>query len=244
MGSKDPTFEDFRRLAVDPSLSPHEKTGFGDAYRKGKEELIFRDIVGALRNLDGQSKTIIEIGPGCTDLPRLLIEFCAEHRHQLVLVDCPEMLALLPEGPHVRKIEAEFPAEEVCEDYGGKADVVLAYSMIHTLRRGACRFNFVDHALALLAPGGECMIGDIPNVSKRRRFFNSDAGRAFHKQFMRTDEEPDVPFNRLEMDEIDDGMIFGLMLRARGSGFDSYIRQQAPELPFANRREDLIIVRP
>ena len=43
----------------------------------------------------------MDIGPGCGRLARLLIEHCYAQNHRLVLVDSPEMLALLPEAPGV-----------------------------------------------------------------------------------------------------------------------------------------------
>ncbi len=36
---EDITYESFRRRATDPSLSLHEKVGFPDGYREGKETL-------------------------------------------------------------------------------------------------------------------------------------------------------------------------------------------------------------
>src|SRR5665213_3236592 len=45
---KDLTFEDFRRLAKDDTLSSFEKIGFPNAYREGKETTIFADIVRKL----------------------------------------------------------------------------------------------------------------------------------------------------------------------------------------------------
>ena len=45
------SYEKFKQMAVDPSLQPHEKVGFPDEYRKGKEPLIWRDIRSKLTNL-------------------------------------------------------------------------------------------------------------------------------------------------------------------------------------------------
>ena len=46
------------------------------------------------------------------------------------------------------------------------------------------------------------------------------------------------------IDKIDDSILVSLLLRARGQGFDAYLLPQRPTLPMANRREDLLIVRP
>jgi hypothetical protein len=88
------------------------------------------------------------------------------------------------------------------------------------------------------------LIGDIPNVSKRRRFFSSPAGREYHRRFTGSDEPPEVTFNAVEPEKIDDAVLLGLVARARAAGCDAYLVPQADELPMANRREDLLVVRP
>ena len=46
------SYEDFRRLAKDESLSKYERIGFPDAYRSGFEEAIYADILAKLSNLN------------------------------------------------------------------------------------------------------------------------------------------------------------------------------------------------
>jgi hypothetical protein len=60
---------------------------------------------------------------------------------------------------------------------------------------------------------------------------------------MHTDDDPDVTFNVLEPGQIDDTVIIGLVLRARLAGFDAFVLPQAPDLPMANRREDVLVTR-
>jgi hypothetical protein len=238
-------FDDFRALASDPSLTKYEKIGAHEAYRQGREEDIFRDVLAKLPRLGENGIRVADIGPGCSDLPRMLIEWSGARDHDLLLVDSQEMLSLLPDGPRIRKTAARFP---VCEDFlrdnAGAVDVVLIYAVIHHVFLEANIFDFVDRALSLLAPGGMMLIGDIPNVSKRKRFFSSAAGIRFHQAFMNTEEPPQVEFNRLEPANIDDAIMLGLIARARAQGFDAYVLPQPPELPMANRREDLLLVRP
>jgi hypothetical protein len=57
-------------------------------------------------------------------------------------------------------------------------------------------------------------------------------------------ESPSLEFNRIEENTIDDSVMMALTMRARLSGFDAYILPQAVDLPMANRREDILIVRP
>jgi hypothetical protein len=102
-------YDEFRRRARDPSLSVHEKVGFPDAYRDGKEPDILRDCLRKLPRLDGTPGALVEIGPGCATLPRLLSQFAKERGHRLVFIDSEEMLCQLPDDPHVSKRFGRFP---------------------------------------------------------------------------------------------------------------------------------------
>ncbi len=239
------SYEDFRSLAKEKGLSKYERIGFPDSYRQSSEGAIFNDIRQKLTSLDRNNMHVADIGPGCSDLPAMLIELCREKDHQLVLLDSEEMLALLPEEPFVAKQAVLFPeCEEWIASNKGKLDVVLCYSVLHYVLVDVPFFRFFDAALSLLAPGGQLLIGDIPNVSRRKRFFASEAGIRFHKEFMKTNSPPSLGYNQIEWDQIDDAILFSLIFRARAQGFDAYVVPQAPGLPMANRREDILVVRP
>src|SRR5262249_41654551 len=119
------TFDDFRRLAVDASLTPVEKVGFPQSYRAGKEEAIFSDIVAKLPGLSDRGRVVLDIGPGCSDVARRLIAHCDVNRHNLLLVDSAEMLTLLPDPSFVRKYAARYPqCPEVMAEFEGRVDVI------------------------------------------------------------------------------------------------------------------------
>lgn len=238
-------YEDFRRMATDPSLSPTEKAGFPDAYRAGKEAAILRDILSKASVLTMPEKTVLDIGPGCSGLALAMIEHCRKQDHNLLLVDSEEMLAQLPSGPGITKFAAYYPeCPALINAYQGRIDCVICYSVLHYIFAESNVWRFFDASLALLREGGQFLLGDIPNVSKRKRFFSSRNGIEFHKQFMKTDKEPSVQFNIPEPGLIDDSVVIALIQRARLQGFDAYIVPQEPELPMANRREDILITRP
>ncbi len=239
-------YEDFKVLATEAGLSEHERIGFPDDYREGQEGPILADMRAKLRNLNAQSQTVVDIGCGCGVLSHRLVDYCLERGHRLVLVDSTEVLSRVADSPHVRKVAGCFPGETAKDlsELQGRVDVVIAYSILHYVITESNPFSFLDRALALLAPGGELLIGDVPNVSMRRRFFSSETGRAFHRSFTGTDTVPEVVFNELEPDKIDDGVVFGLLMRGRSAGFDAWIVPQSPDLTMANRREDLIFRRP
>lgn len=238
-------FEDFRRMATDTTLSPHEKIGFPDHYRKGKSVAIFNDILQKLSLLNEKEQTILDVGPGCSDLAHTLIEHCHDRSHRLLLVDSAEMLAQLPDTHFIQKWPAYYPdCPPLFEQYNGKVNVLLTYSVFHYIFTESNIWRFIDQSLALLAPGGQMLIGDIPNISKRKRFFASAAGAKFHQAFTGRDELPEVAFNTPEPDQIDDAVILSILQRVRAAGCDAYVLPQHPDLPMANRREDILITKP
>lgn len=239
-------YADFKVLAQETDLSKHERIGFPDAYREGQEGAILSDLRRKVTNLDGQGCVVVDLGCGCGALAECLIEFCRSRQHRLIMVDSDEVLALLPEAPHVVRVPGRFPQEtaEALAGLSRAADVVLAYSVLHYVVIDANPFDFVDRALELLAPQGQLLVGDIPNLSMRRRFFSSDAGKAYHRAFTGTDTDPDVAYNTLVPMMIDDSMVLALLSRARSEGHDAYVLPQHPDLTMANRREDLLFRRP
>lgn len=238
-------FDDFKELAKDKTLTKYEKIGFPDLYREQYEEHIFNDIRKKITNIDNERQLVLDIGPGCSDLPIMLIDVCRANSNNLLLVDCEEMLDLLPDDPCVEKTVALYPdCPELIKKHSGRVDAILCYSVLHYIFIDVAFFKFIDLSLQLLAPGGQFLIGDIPNVSKRRRFFSSETGVAFHQEYMKTSEEPEVKFHDIEYDQIDDSIVMAILQRARLAGFDAYVVPQDKLLPMANRREDILIIRP
>ena len=241
-------YEGFRRLAADARLSAHEKIGFPDAYREGFEAKILADILGKLPALaEAEGLKIADIGPGCAGLPRLLIDLCRERHHRIVLVDSPEMLDQLPDMDGVTvKCAGMFPsnAPELTQALGGQADAIICYSVLQYIVLDCDPNDFIDATVGCLAPGGRALIGDNPNLSKRRRFFSSARGQAFHRAFTGSDTPYDVSQDVSGPGKIDDALLDSLIARARAAGCDAYLQPLDESLPFANRRDDLLIIRP
>lgn len=241
------SFADFAKMAQNDSLSRHEKIGFPDSYRKGKEQSIFNDIISKITSKklirDG---VMLDIGPGCSKLPQMMTDLCVENNCKLLLVDSKEMLALIPDKEYmIEKYNGCFPdVPELITAYQEKINFILCYSVFHYVFEAGNFWEFIDESLGLLAEGGVFIIGDIPNVSMRKRFFSSNSGIKFHQQYTESLEVPEVEFNTIEKNKIDDSIILSILQRARLQGFDAYVVPQAPDLPMANRREDIIIKRP
>jgi SAM-dependent methyltransferase len=238
-------YEAFRRMAGDPSLSPHERSGFPNEYREDAESAILDDVEAKLPRLAGRGSIVVDIGCGAGPLAEELRRRCRERGQQLVLVDSPEVLAHHADDPSVLKVEGRFP-DNVGElsRYAGRCDCVLAYSVLQYAFLEGSAFAFVDAALALLRPGGRLLVGDVPNASMRRRFLASEAGRAHHREYTGRDEDPPVRWPALPEGEIDDAVTLALLARARDAGYHAWTVPQAAQLPMANRREDLLFERP
>jgi hypothetical protein len=246
LASVDLDYEAFRRLSQNPHLSANERIGFPDAYRVGFDDHILADIGSKLpRLMASHQATVLDVGPGCASLAHRLIDRCAEQRHQLHLMDSPEMLSQLPDGEAVTKHAGMFPRDfDMIAPLVDKVDLLICYSVFHYVFVEANPFTFMDRCLALLAPGGRALIGDIPNLSKRRRFFASAAGREYHRTFTNTETTPAIPLFEAATSKIDDAVLAGLVGRAHAAGCDAYVVPQSPELPMANRRDDLVLIKP
>ena len=239
----DLNFEDFKNLAKNEELSIYEKIGFPDDYREGREHAIFKDIVSKATKLKQKQITVLDIGPGCSDLPKHIISNANALSQYITLIDSSEMLDLLPEGENIKKIAGEYPD---CQEKlnNSKFDVIICYSVLQYIFTSKNVFAFLEQLISILDSGGQALLGDIPNFSKRQRFLNSAQGKRYHKEYMNTDSEPIIEIYPQKIGGIDDTVVKGLMERAHVMGCDAYYLPQNPELPMANRRDDLLIIKP
>lgn len=237
-------YEAFKLMALDESLSKYEKIGFPDNYREGKEKNIFLDLSDKLQ-LDRENLKIMDIGCGCSDLADFFIGNAEKNNQELLMLDSAEMLSLLKNSKAVKKVPGQFPtvADDLSE-YQGKLDVIVAYSVMQHVVLDFNPYSFIDKALDLLKPNGYLLLGDIPNNSKRNRYFSSEAGLKAHQEYTGSKDIP-VPLRNYPdtYEKIDDGILFGILLRYRGFGMETYILPQREDLPMATRREDILIVK-
>jgi len=149
-------------------------------------------------------------------------------------------------GRAVTRLPANFPGDcrAFVSEHAGLVDAILIYSVIQYVFAEANLFEFLDAAAGMLAPGGRLLAGDIPNSSMRKRFLSSEAGRRYHREYMKTESAPEIRFNSLEPAAIDDSIVAAILLRYRAAGFHAFVVPQSQQLPMANRREDLLIIRP
>lgn len=242
---KNLNYDSFKKLANDKSLSTYEKIGFPIEYRKNKENFIFNDIISKCNLFESQGKSVLDIGCGCSPLTKLIIDYCKNKNHKLVLNDSDEMLSLI-EDKNCQKVSGFYPSiqNEILKSEPEGFDIILCYSVFQYIIFDSNMWDFLDSAISILKNGGQMLIGDIPNLSKRKRFFSSENGIKFHQEFMCTKDKPLVEYNKVEPKELDDGIFDAVVQRARNSGCDAYILPQNKNLPMANRRDDILILKP
>jgi len=238
-------YDAFRERARDPTLTFNEKAGFPEQLRGAQSGHILQDICSKLPALNRRGGRILDIGAGCSDLTRHVVDACANSGAPLTVIDSPEMLALLPDRPGLTKFGGRFP--ECLSQLSppiGMFDAILVYSVIQYVFTEGNLFGFIDAAMQLLDQDARLLIGDIPNAAMRRRFLASANGKVHHKQHYPGRPEPVIQFNSLDLGQIDDGVVLGVLVRARAAGMHAFVVPQAAELPMANRREDIVIGRP
>lgn len=133
-------------------------------------------------------------------------------------------------------------------------DKILCYSVIHYLRNKDEVYAFINRTVSLLKPGGMALFGDLPNVSHKDRFLNTDFGKIFSKTYK--EETKCLNFSdAVRFDEIfsnssscfanfDDNFLIEIISRYRSRGFSTYILPQNGERnTFGYTREDILIKR-
>jgi 2-polyprenyl-3-methyl-5-hydroxy-6-metoxy-1,4-benzoquinol methylase len=239
-------YESFRSLARNENLCAEEKIAFPPQYRIGFEDVIFHDIRQKLRKIGEPRGRVVDIGCGCGGLTDRIRQNSNALDQTLVLVDSPEMLHLQPDSAGQVKVAGRFPEnfDSVSQVVPSGADAIICYSVLHYVVMDMDPLWFIDCIVALLAPGGAALIGDIPNASKRHRFFSSAAGVAFHRAFTASDTLPALPPLKGGPAQIDDTVLARLVGRAQEGGCHAYVVPQAAGLPMENRRDDMLIVKP
>lgn len=242
---KNLSYDDFKTLAKDDSLSVYQKIGFPDSYRKDKEQYIFNDIVEKMQMSGEREKIIMDIGCGCSDLVGYIIDYAVSTENKLLLVDSEEMLQLIRDEAVIEKYVGYFPDDTatIVNNYLGKVDYIICYSIFHYVFYNTCMFRFLDIAVSMLKPNGKLLLADIPNIDKRKRFYSTERGIKMHQEFTGDNSIPEFKYNILEPAQIDDSIVFAIMQRYRNFGFETYLLKQPENLPMWNRREDILIQR-
>lgn len=131
-------------------------------------------------------------------------------------------------------------------DLPGRFSKILVYSVIQCLSGEEEAMAFLDAALDLLEPGGRMLVGDLSNIDLKRRFLESEAGRAFQREWEQQaaiGRPPSLAGDPAYL-TITDAFVMRLVTRFRARGLQAWALPQHPDLPFGNTREDLLVIKP
>ncbi|WP_018690733.1 methyltransferase domain-containing protein [Algicola sagamiensis] len=232
----------YRQFAKDKE-SPTEKVGRFDSQVEN-EKYIFKDVLQKMTRFQESCDIVLDVGCGCSLPAKELMAYTKKNKQKLYLIDSEEMLTQLDDEPHIHKIEGFFPEVDLPKGLTKTgADIIICYSVFHLALQDISYLKFVDALVTLLAPGGQLLLGDIANHSKKKRFLSSEKGQAFHKAWSGQEEVPPVHWNQLEADILDDSIVLAMMHRYRNMGYETYILPQTLPLPFHYTREDMLICR-
>lgn len=103
----EPNYKKFKELACNKSLSSYEKIEFPHSYCAGYEPLILNSIISNLTLLNKNNQRVLGMGPG-SELPKLLIEHCANQSPRLAFCDSEEVLACHSDYSFLHKVSGIF----------------------------------------------------------------------------------------------------------------------------------------
>jgi 2-polyprenyl-3-methyl-5-hydroxy-6-metoxy-1,4-benzoquinol methylase len=207
---------------------------------------VIEDVRTKLRLTGAESLLDIGSGTGLLTLP------LADHARQVFALDQQDVVARLLARAQGRTNVATLAGDFLTFDFGAQRfDRVLSYGVALCLPDLAAVDAFVDKAIALLAPGGLALIGDLPNHDRKARFLATEFGRRFDEEFRqkRAAEPPEagqglaVLSGSAVVGGFDERYLFDLVARLRQRGLDASLMFQPGDLCFGWTREDLIVSR-
>lgn len=236
-------FESFGKVAglgVEPVLIS------GRYEFQAEEEKNISRCVAERLQLQTQDR-LLEIGCGCGNV-LIPLSSLVSQATGIDHANCIEVLSKRLTDSSIRTLPGNFLKLAVNERFSK----ILVYSVLHYLSDEAEVIRFVEKALALLEPGGLCLLGDIPNVDRKRRFAATAKGkeiaREWEQQVASTQAAMGTVSEILGKDRqvvtFDDAKLARLFTHFRGKGFEVDILSQPNGLPFCYTREDMLIRAP
>ena len=90
---------------------------------------------------------MLDIGPGCSELPKMIRKRCERQGHTLLLVDSEEMLAHHPDSEPSGSSRPLPDCPALLEEFAGRVDAIVAYSVLHYVFPESSVHAFLDEAM-------------------------------------------------------------------------------------------------
>lgn len=235
------SFENYSAIAQTHTVKDTEIAGRYE-FQAAAERLIVPDV---LKKLDiNNEDNLIEIGCGTGNLLIPLSYFVAEASGLDNSGVIGRLKSRIGGASKISLYEGDFMTASLPSKTYSK---VLVYSVIHYLEDEPAVIAFIDKALQLLKPGGRLLVGDVPNLDKKKRFTETKKGSVLSEKWQnQVHAAGPHPMSLLPRDtllvNITDRLLVGLIEHGRSKGFESYVLSQPQELPFGNTREDLLFI--
>ena len=211
-------------------------------FQKKEEKKIINEITKILEL--NKSDKIIDIGCGTGDVVIPL----SRKVKSITAVDYPKIIDLLKKRSDKQRVQnMNFISSDMLKlKTKKKFNKVLAYSLIHYMKDKNQLKKFIKKLLDLTSSNGIILIGEIPNISMKKRFLKSKIGKEINKKFLhnlnKLKQKYTSQFNYNEkFIQIYDKEIRFMINYCNQIGVDAYVLPIKKGLPFSYTRVNLLI---
>lgn len=213
------------------------------SFQKKSEKKIHIDIATKLR-ID-KNDTCLDIGCG---VGAILLPLSKKSKH-ITGIDHANIINILRDRLKKKNINL-ISGDFLKHDFKYKKyDKIILYSVLHVFENKIQVYRVINKALTLLKSGGIFLIGDLPNISLKKKFLRSKSGKNFENKWNKSNKKKfeDIKAqkilkkNSIYKIKIDDEFIINLVKYFRKKGYNAYIFPQKKDLPFGHTREDIIV---
>ena len=208
-------------------------------FQKKAEQYLLLDLVDKL-SLTPEDD-VLEIGCAAGNLLIPLSFFV----RSMTGIDHKDLLrtlkSRLPKEKNITLIPGNFLDVKV----SGSFSRILIYSVIHYLKDEAELEKFIRKAVAVLRPGGKILIGDIPNMDRKRRFLRTTEGKKFDahwRTLVKNNMGNNIGLIGAHF-EIGDDVIARLLRLFKKLRLHAQVLRQPKTHAFSHTREDILAER-
>ena len=227
-------------MAKDGAISKTELAGRFD-FQKKQELNIISEVI--LKLSPNRTETLLEIGSGPGNISIPLAKF---HYKSVTAIDSENVLKVLSKNDKdsiVRTIEGDWLNLDINDKY----DHIIIYSVLHYMASEKLFLEFIDKAYNALKIGGKLLIGDLPNIDRKKYFTNSNQYDSVNKDWIKNacklNDNYNSLFNDLSTLKINDNLINKVLNKFNSKISRAYLMPQLGDLPFCFTREDILILK-